>query len=110
MSDDNVACFLKQYAKAAHQICSEVPLRMHAHLFRHAKAMHLSQAGIPLSYIKDFLGHVSVNTTDIYASTDIPMMKAALEKIDHSDGQQLAREGPIWQDDEQMILRLCGLK
>jgi integrase/recombinase XerD len=110
MSEDNVSCFLKQYAKAAHQACSEVPLRMHAHLFRHTKAMHLYQAGIPLSYIKDFLGHVSVNTTDIYASTDISMMKAALEKINHSNGQQLAKEEPIWQDDEQMILKLCGLK
>ena len=56
MSDDNVSCFLKRYAKSAHQVCSEVPLRMHAHLFRHTRAMHLYQAGIPLSYIKDFLG------------------------------------------------------
>ncbi len=60
MSDDNVSYFLKRYAGSAHQVCSEVPLRMHAHLFRHTRAMHLYQAGIPLSYIKDFLGHVSV--------------------------------------------------
>jgi integrase/recombinase XerD len=79
LSGDNVSCFLKRYAESARQACPEVPLRMHAHLFRHTRAMHLYQAGIPLSYIKDFLGHVSVNTTDIYASTDTSMMKAALE-------------------------------
>jgi hypothetical protein len=49
-------------------------------LFRHTRAMHLYQAGIPLSYIKDFLGHASVNTTDIYASADLKMMKQALLK------------------------------
>ncbi|MBN1549829.1 site-specific integrase [bacterium] len=108
MSDDNVSCFLKRYAKFAHQACSEVPLRMHAHLFRHTRAMHLYQAGIPLSYIKDFLGHVSINTTDIYASTDTSMMKAALEKIYPNNGEH--GEEPIWQDNEELILKLCGLK
>jgi integrase/recombinase XerD len=110
MSDDNVSCFLKRYAEAAHQLCSEVPLRMHAHLFRHTRAMHLYQAGIPLSYIKDFLGHASINTTDIYASTDTSMMKAALEKIDKRAIEQASKEVPIWQDNEELILKLCGLK
>jgi integrase/recombinase XerD len=110
MSDDNVSCFLKRYAASAHQVCSEVPLRMHAHLFRHTRAMHLYQAGIPLSYIKDFLGHVSVNTTDIYASTDTSMMRAALEKIDRQENEQASPVIPMWEDNEDMILKLCGLK
>lgn len=110
LSEDTVACFLKRYAASAHLVCSEVPLRIHAHLFRHTRAMHLYQAGIPLSYIKDFLGHVSVNTTDIYAATDTAMMKAALEKIVPREVEQTAKEVPIWQDNEEMILKLCGLK
>ena len=110
MSDDNVSYFLKRYAGSAYQVCSEVPLRMHAHLFRHTRAMHLYQAGIPLSYIKDFLGHVSVNTTDIYASTDTSMMRAALEKINKRDNEQTSKEVPVWEDNEEMILKLCGLK
>jgi site-specific recombinase XerC len=72
--------------------------------------MHLYQAGIPLSYIKDFLGHVSVNTTDIYASTDTSMMRAALEKINKADDEQAPKEVPVWQDNEEMILKLCGLR
>lgn len=110
MSDDNVSCFLKRYAESAHQACSDVPVRMHAHLFRHTRAMHLYQAGIPLSYIKDFLGHVSINTTDIYASTDTSMMKIALEKISKVDDEHTSKEIPIWQDNEELILKLCGLK
>jgi site-specific recombinase XerD len=110
MSDDNASYFLKRYAGSAHQVYSEVPLQMHAHLFRHTRAMHLYQAGIPLSYIKDFLGHVSINTTDIYASTDTSMMRAALEKIDKRDGKRASTVGPKWQDNEEMILKLCGLK
>lgn len=110
MSEDNVSCFLKRYAESAHQVCSEVPLRMHAHLFRHTRAMHLYQAGIPLSYIKDFLGHVSVNTTDIYASTDISMMRTALEKINKANNNQASKIVPVWKGNEEMILILCGLK
>ncbi|MCX6053808.1 MAG: tyrosine-type recombinase/integrase, partial [Chloroflexi bacterium] len=85
------------------------PLKMHAHLFRHTRAMHLYQSGIPLSYIKDFLGHVSVNTTDIYASTDTSMMRAALEKISRGYDKNTSKEVPVWQDNEELILKLCGL-
>src|SRR4030066_499753 len=108
MSDDNVSCFLKRYAESAHQVCSEIPLRMHAHLFRHTRAMNLYQAGIPLSYTKDVIGHVGVNTTDIYASTDTSMMRAALEKINKGEDKQTSQIVPVWQGNEEMILKLCG--
>lgn len=75
MSPDNVASFLNRYGTSARLICPEVPERVHPHLFRHTRAMHLYQAGMPLSYIKDFLGHTSVNTTDIYASADVSMLR-----------------------------------
>jgi integrase/recombinase XerD len=110
MSEDNVSCFLKRYAQSAHQVCSEVPLRMHAHLFRHTRAMHLYQTGIPLSYIKDFLGHASVNTTDMYAYADVSMMRAALEKIGTQGVEQTSNTVPMWQGNDEMILKLCGLK
>lgn len=70
--------------------------------------MHLYQMGMPLSYIKDFLGHTSLNTTDIYARADATMLKTALEKASKSAGAP--DEQPIWQDDEELILKLCSLK
>lgn len=37
------------------------------HCFRHSKAIHMLEAGVPLIYIRNFLGHESVNTTEVYA-------------------------------------------
>ena len=107
MSPDNVASFLKRYGEMAKQQCPEVPERVHPHLIRHTKAMHLYQLGMPLSYIKDFLGHVSINTTSIYAKADVSMLKAALEKAQPNSEHQPT---PDWLDDEETLLKLCGLK
>jgi site-specific recombinase XerD len=106
---DNVSVFIKKYAEQARVSCPEVPERVHAHLFRHSRAMHLYQSGIPLSYIKDFLGHESSTTTSIYASADTTMIRDALEKAAKLDGNSTT-EVPVWEDNEDMILKLCGLK
>ena len=47
---------------------------------RHSKAMHLLQSGINLVYIRDILGHVSTQTTEIYARADHKQKREALEK------------------------------
>lgn len=108
MSPDNVSVFIKKYASQAKEHCPEIPDRVHAHLFRHSRAMHLYQSSIPLSYIKDFLGHVSETTTSIYASADTSMIKDALEKA--ANLGNATSELPIWEGDEDMILKLCGLR
>jgi integrase/recombinase XerD len=108
MSEDNVAAFLKKYSKYGKEQCPEIPDRVYPHLFRHTKAMHLYQAGIPLSYIKDFLGHTNINTTDRYAFADVSMMRKALEKV--SNTSDITEEKGIWEDNEELILKLCGLK
>jgi site-specific recombinase XerD len=107
MSPDNVSCFLNRYARSARQICPEIPERVNPHLFRHTRAMHLYQVGMPLSYIKDFLGHASVNTTDIYAAADLKMMRQALEKAYVND--DAFREVPIWRDNETLLMQLSGI-
>ena len=37
------------------------------HSFRHSKAVHMVESGIQIIYIRNFLGHVSVKSTEIYA-------------------------------------------
>lgn len=37
------------------------------HSFRHSKAVHLVEAGVDLIYIRNFLGHEHIGTTEIYA-------------------------------------------
>jgi site-specific recombinase XerD len=49
------------------------------HVLRHSKAMHLYEAGVPLPYIRDILGHVELATTDIYARASTEAKRKALE-------------------------------
>lgn len=104
LSTDTVAIMMKNYGERARRTCCEVPDRVHPHLIRHTRAMHLYQAGMPLSYIAEFLGHASINTTEIYASASMEMLRKALEKVD----PELANEIPLWKDEEN-LKKLCGL-
>lgn len=54
------------------------------HSFRHSKAMHLLEEGVNLIYIKDFLGHVSVSTTEIYAKANPEIRRKEIEKASKS--------------------------
>jgi site-specific recombinase XerD len=49
------------------------------HTFRHTKAMHLLQSGVPLVMVKDFLGHVDLKSTEMYVQADLEMKRNALE-------------------------------
>ena len=44
--------------------------KVNSHTFRHSKASHMLESGIPLIYIRDFLGHANVTTTEIYAKVN----------------------------------------
>jgi hypothetical protein len=41
--------------------------------------MHLYEAGVPLPYIRDILGHVDLSTTEIYARASTEAKRKALE-------------------------------
>lgn len=56
------------------------PDKMSAHVLRHSKAMHLLQSGVNLIYIRDFLGHSSVTTTEIYAKSNPEIKRKAIEE------------------------------
>ena len=57
-----------------------IPCSVSPHMIRHSKAMHLLQAGVNLIYIRDWLGHESVKTTEIYARADSEMKRSAIQK------------------------------
>jgi len=68
LTREGVAYVLKTYADMAREVNpSLIPDRLSCHSIRHSKAMHLLQSGVNLVYIRDILGHVSIQTTDIYA-------------------------------------------
>ena len=57
-----------------------VDVHVSPHVLRHTKAMHLLEAGINIFYIKNFLGHENILTTEVYAKASIEMQRHALEK------------------------------
>jgi site-specific recombinase XerD len=50
------------------------------HSFRHSKSMHLLEAGVNLLYIRDFLGHTSVTTTEVYAKANPEIKRRIIEQ------------------------------
>lgn len=51
-----------------------------AHVMRHTKATNLLLSDVSLIYIRDFLGHSSVSTTEHYAKTNPEFLRKAIEK------------------------------
>ncbi len=49
------------------------------HTFRHSIATHLLQAGVDLSVIRSWLGHVSLQTTHAYVEIDMKMKQKVLD-------------------------------
>lgn len=58
-----------------------MPERLGCHSFRHSKAMHMLEANINLVYIRDFLGHSSTTTTEVYARASEKKKQEALAKL-----------------------------
>ena len=77
-----ITYILKKYANAARLSNKDlIPDTLSPHSFRHSKAIHLLQSGINLIYIRDFLGHKSIQTTEIYARVDSKQKREALESV-----------------------------
>jgi integrase len=108
VSADTVAAFLTAYGRSARAICPEMPKRVHPHMLRHTRAMHLYRQGLPLPLLADFLGHASIESTRIYAYADTEMKRIAIEKADPLHNQTPPSQ-PVWAGDEDTILKLAGL-
>lgn len=106
MSDDNVARFLKGYAAEARKQNRHVPDNVHPHMFRHSRAMHLYQGGMPLAVLSEFLGHEDPETTLIYAYADTEMKRQAIEKAsDNAFLPEISDDSPMWET-QDIIERL----
>ena len=103
---------LNKYSKKAHETDFTFPERIHAHMLRHSMGMSMNKKGIPISYIRDFLGHVSVDTTSIYAHADCEDLRVALESLENDIGEvgnETPKQKKLWKDREEYLLRLSGL-
>lgn len=108
MSRDTVQLFMKNYGKSAREICPDIPEQVHPHQLRHTRAIHLYRGGMPLSILSEFLGHVSEETTRIYAYADTEMKRKAIEKA--TPKTIPGNEVPFWDtSDDEVLRRLAGL-
>ena len=75
--------------------------RVSPHSIRHSCATHLLRAGVDINTIRGWLGHVSIDTTNIYAEIDLEMKAKALAKCtlaDDSNPRKRWRDQPALMD------------
>ena len=108
MSRMAVLNIVKKYQGMARTVSPElIPEDLGCHSFRHTKAMHMLEAEINLVYIRDFLGHVSTTTTEVYARASEKMKQKALSKLNPG----IVQEGKTsWQNDRGLLSYLKSLQ
>ena len=98
---------LRQYVKAA--ACKTPTLsrkRITPHVFRHTTAVHLISAGVDVTVIRSWLGHVHLDTTNHYAQASLEMKRKALEQV---DSKLRPAKPPHWKRDADLLAWLDSL-
>ena len=109
MTDGTVNHILKKYAKKAAETDPLFPQDLHCHTMRHSIAMAMYKKGIPLTYIKDFLGHASLNSVAVYAHADDDTIAEALETANADMDIRPVSSEKKWKGHEDDLLKYCGL-
>jgi len=76
---DLVRRSVKQASKAMPSLRCK---RISPHSVRHTSAVHMLRAGVDINTIRGWLGHVSLDTTHVYAEVDLEMKANALAQCD----------------------------
>lgn len=81
-----IAHLLRVCAEQAAEVCPSLKGRkVTPHVLRHTTAMCLLRAGVDLTTIRSWLGHCSVDTTDLYVQADLEMKERALAACNDAD-------------------------
>ena len=108
MNRDGVNYIIEKYVE---EICKNdgiFPKHVHAHMFRHSKAMHMLAAGINIVYIRDFLGHEDISTTMIYSRADNRLKNEAINKLAPKVTDEI--DLPDWTKDQNLLDFLNAFK
>ncbi len=82
LSASGVRFKLAEYVEAAAKIVPSLASKhVTPHSFRHATAVHLVAAGVDITVIRSWLGHVSLDTTSHYAQANLETKRKALERV-----------------------------
>lgn len=97
---------LKKYAREANKTCADVPLNLHAHQLRHAKASHWLEDGMNILQISFLLGHATLHTTMRYLDITTEQESKALATLEDEKERKIPKK---WKGKENSLLALCGL-
>jgi integrase/recombinase XerD len=76
--------------------------------YRHTTAVHLLRAGVDINTIRAWLGHVSLDTTNIYAEVDLDMKAKALARCEVPSEVESTHTAD-WHKDPDLMAFLKGL-
>ena len=74
--------------------------RVSPHTIRHTTATHLLRSGVDINTIRAWLGHVSLNTTNVYAEVDLEMKAKALASC---EAQEEGIPQKPWRDQKGLM-------
>ena len=106
LTPKGISFILEKYVFRARALSSLIPAKVTPHSLRHTKAMDLLHAGVNPVYIRDFLGHADLSTTEVYARADTELKREALEKA-YPD--MIPSVLPHWTQDEDLLAWLTNL-
>ncbi|MBU1951127.1 MAG: site-specific integrase [Candidatus Eisenbacteria bacterium] len=92
--------------QASESIPSLVKKRVSPHTIRHTTAVHLLRSGVDINTIRAWLGHVSLDTTHVYAEIDLEMKAKALAHCEIPGPDQTRKK---WRDNPGMMEFLRSL-
>lgn len=96
-----VTYILKKYVNQVRQNSPHLmPENISCHSIRHSLAMHMLQSGVNLVYIRDILGHSSVQVTEIYAKVD---SKQKREVLENAYNDTIPETVPQWQTNDNLL-------
>lgn len=107
MSQTAVNKQLKKHANAAHKICNEVPMDLHAHQLRHAKASHWLEDGMNIVQISFLLGHQQLQTTMVYIDITLEQELKALSTLEDENDKNVSKK---WKSMKGGLAEFVGVK
>lgn len=107
LTEPGIKYIIEKYRSLAAKKNPLVPNNIFPHMFRYSKAMHLLESGVNYIYIRDFLGHSDIKTTEIYAKISVEQKKKALSKA-YNENIPISEE-TSWNKDKDLLNYLMKL-
>ena len=105
LSNDGVQYILRKHAAMASKACASLLSKhLSPHVLRHTTAMELLQAGVDRAVIALWLGHESVETTQIYLHANLALKEQALARTTMPRGK-----AGRYRPDDQLLAFLTSL-